>query len=411
MIWLCVYKKTVLVCEIFPSPEVVLCVLTLYGSGMSWRVVTQLHFESHSWRDHTMRCCLGLKCIWFMLERLSESGPNLLTQQNRPAVIGQYIKYWRKPSGMLALLTGIQTRCIVGDRSPDFLSLYLNKNHCRAWRAHIVYRQRLSSAMLILHLVYFSKIGTDWNVHQTWIPTHHCGAVGWTVVHEPRGRWFDSCFLRCSWTRRPDPVAAPSHMCNCFHMEINKICHLIFLVFLVIKHLLVPACGDTTRSLSLSLTLQWADFVASICSVFSTPVSVQMEPTETTLAHKLEAVWRSLRTGGDANGGNSDSQIICRSPRLNIPSSLRVSGLCLSQITITETVLFLVQYTSKEFDRSEKTVATGDCCYLNPLVRRTFRFLGKNQAYFQCGVTIHMILDATKFHWSIFVNGCAHKRL
>uniref|UniRef100_A0A3Q2QMK9 Phospholipid phosphatase related 5b n=1 Tax=Fundulus heteroclitus TaxID=8078 RepID=A0A3Q2QMK9_FUNHE len=40
------------------------------------------------------------------------------------------------------------------------------------------------------------------------------------------------------------------------------------------------------------------------------------------------------------------------------------------------TVLFLVQYTSKEFDRSEKTVATGDCCYLNPLVRRTFRFLG-----------------------------------
>ncbi|XP_057680886.1 phospholipid phosphatase-related protein type 5-like [Corythoichthys intestinalis] len=45
-------------------------------------------------------------------------------------------------------------------------------------------------------------------------------------------------------------------------------------------------------------------------------------------------------------------------------------------ITITETVLFLVQYTSKEFDNSEKTVATGDCCYLNPLVRRTFRFLG-----------------------------------
>ncbi|XP_037311359.2 phospholipid phosphatase-related protein type 5 isoform X3 [Pungitius pungitius] len=46
------------------------------------------------------------------------------------------------------------------------------------------------------------------------------------------------------------------------------------------------------------------------------------------------------------------------------------------EITVTETVLFLVQYTSKEFDRSEKTVATGDCCYLNPLVRRTFRFLG-----------------------------------
>ncbi|XP_067342794.1 phospholipid phosphatase-related protein type 5-like isoform X3 [Channa argus] len=53
-----------------------------------------------------------------------------------------------------------------------------------------------------------------------------------------------------------------------------------------------------------------------------------------------------------------------------------VSGLPTLLITITETVLFLVQYTSKEFDRSEKTVATGDCCYLNPLVRRTFRFLG-----------------------------------
>ncbi|XP_008436749.1 phospholipid phosphatase-related protein type 5 isoform X3 [Poecilia reticulata] len=53
-----------------------------------------------------------------------------------------------------------------------------------------------------------------------------------------------------------------------------------------------------------------------------------------------------------------------------------VAGLPTLLITITETVLFLVQYTSKEFDRSEKIVATGDCCYLNPLVRRTFRFLG-----------------------------------
>ncbi|XP_056155806.1 phospholipid phosphatase-related protein type 5-like [Lampris incognitus] len=56
-------------------------------------------------------------------------------------------------------------------------------------------------------------------------------------------------------------------------------------------------------------------------------------------------------------------------------SSSLVGTLCW-QITVTETVLFLVQYTSKEFDRSEKTVVTGDCCYLNPLVRRTFRFLG-----------------------------------
>ncbi|KAG8009299.1 Phospholipid phosphatase-related protein type 5 [Nibea albiflora] len=62
----------------------------------------------------------------------------------------------------------------------------------------------------------------------------------------------------------------------------------------------------------------------------------------------------------------------------NVPPVLLyalVAGLPTLLITITETVLFLVQYTSKEFDRSEKTVATGDCCYLNPLVRRTFRFL------------------------------------
>lgn len=53
-----------------------------------------------------------------------------------------------------------------------------------------------------------------------------------------------------------------------------------------------------------------------------------------------------------------------------------VAGLPTLLITVTETVLFLIQYTSKEFDRSDKTVATGDCCYLNPLVRRTVRFLG-----------------------------------
>ncbi|XP_061569021.1 phospholipid phosphatase-related protein type 5 [Cololabis saira] len=53
-----------------------------------------------------------------------------------------------------------------------------------------------------------------------------------------------------------------------------------------------------------------------------------------------------------------------------------VTGLPTLLITVTETALFLVQYTSKEFDRSEKTVDTGDCCYLNPLVRRIVRFLG-----------------------------------
>ncbi|KTG46819.1 hypothetical protein cypCar_00028687, partial [Cyprinus carpio] len=53
-----------------------------------------------------------------------------------------------------------------------------------------------------------------------------------------------------------------------------------------------------------------------------------------------------------------------------------VAGVPTLLITVTETVLFLIQYTSKDLDSREKTMVTGDCCYLNPLVRRTFRFLG-----------------------------------
>lgn len=50
--------------------------------------------------------------------------------------------------------------------------------------------------------------------------------------------------------------------------------------------------------------------------------------------------------------------------------------------------MFLVQYTSKEFDRSDQTVATGDCCYRNPMVRRTFRFLGEFGQLCSCGDTL-----------------------
>ncbi|KAI5628719.1 phospholipid phosphatase related 5a, partial [Silurus asotus] len=45
-------------------------------------------------------------------------------------------------------------------------------------------------------------------------------------------------------------------------------------------------------------------------------------------------------------------------------------------ITGTESVLFLLQYISEDLDNREKIIVMGDCCYLNPLVRRTFRFLG-----------------------------------
>lgn len=43
---------------------------------------------------------------------------------------------------------------------------------------------------------------------------------------------------------------------------------------------------------------------------------------------------------------------------------------------MTESVLFLLQYVSEDLDNREKIIVMGDCCYLNPLVRRTFRFLG-----------------------------------
>ncbi|XP_060778021.1 phospholipid phosphatase-related protein type 5 isoform X1 [Neoarius graeffei] len=53
-----------------------------------------------------------------------------------------------------------------------------------------------------------------------------------------------------------------------------------------------------------------------------------------------------------------------------------VAGVPTLVITVTEAVLFLMQYTSKDLESRKKTIATGDCCYLNPLVRRTCRFLG-----------------------------------
>ncbi|XP_026871865.1 phospholipid phosphatase-related protein type 5 isoform X1 [Electrophorus electricus] len=53
-----------------------------------------------------------------------------------------------------------------------------------------------------------------------------------------------------------------------------------------------------------------------------------------------------------------------------------VAGVPTLVITVTEAVLFLMLYTSKDPDSRRKTIVTGDCCYLNPVVRRTFRFLG-----------------------------------
>lgn len=63
-------------------------------------------------------------------------------------------------------------------------------------------------------------------------------------------------------------------------------------------------------------------------------------------------------------------------PLFLLSFSIPLCYVMLFQITVTEAVLFLMQYTSKDLDSRKKTIATGDCCYLNPLVRRTCRFLG-----------------------------------
>lgn len=46
------------------------------------------------------------------------------------------------------------------------------------------------------------------------------------------------------------------------------------------------------------------------------------------------------------------------------------------QISGVELVIFLLHYNLNNLYDQEKVVLMGDCCYVNPMVRRTFRFLG-----------------------------------
>lgn len=46
------------------------------------------------------------------------------------------------------------------------------------------------------------------------------------------------------------------------------------------------------------------------------------------------------------------------------------------QISGVELVIFLLQHDPNHLYDQEKVVMLGDCCYVNPMVRRTFRFLG-----------------------------------
>ncbi|KAM7378734.1 hypothetical protein PAMP_004337 [Pampus punctatissimus] len=53
-----------------------------------------------------------------------------------------------------------------------------------------------------------------------------------------------------------------------------------------------------------------------------------------------------------------------------------VGGLPVVLISGVELVIFLLHYNSNNLYDQEKVVVVGDCCYVNPMVRRTFRFLG-----------------------------------
>ncbi|XP_017585333.1 PREDICTED: phospholipid phosphatase-related protein type 5 isoform X2 [Corvus brachyrhynchos] len=69
---------------------------------------------------------------------------------------------------------------------------------------------------------------------------------------------------------------------------------------------------------------------------------------------------------------NMISSSRCQSQRshMMLPCSVLV------EIIVGETAVFCLQLATKDFENQEKTILTGDCCYINPLVRRTIRFLG-----------------------------------
>lgn len=51
----------------------------------------------------------------------------------------------------------------------------------------------------------------------------------------------------------------------------------------------------------------------------------------------------------------------------------------LSQIFIGEVSMYVMKSTREALLAQEKTIVTGDCCYLNPLTRRIVRFIGKKR--------------------------------
>uniref|UniRef100_A0A3Q3F391 Phospholipid phosphatase related 5 n=1 Tax=Labrus bergylta TaxID=56723 RepID=A0A3Q3F391_9LABR len=86
----------------------------------------------------------------------------------------------------------------------------------------------------------------------------------------------------------------------------------------------------------------------------------------------------------------AEQGFICRDPYLSKPDpgpeqDSRVQpvilfsvlgGLPVVLISGVELVIFLLNYNSNQLYDQEKVLVIGDCCYVNPMVRRTVRFLG-----------------------------------
>uniref|UniRef100_A0A3B5ABP9 Phospholipid phosphatase related 5 n=1 Tax=Stegastes partitus TaxID=144197 RepID=A0A3B5ABP9_9TELE len=84
----------------------------------------------------------------------------------------------------------------------------------------------------------------------------------------------------------------------------------------------------------------------------------------------------------------AEQGFICRDPTLSKPDPgpEQYSGIQpvilysvvggLPVISGVEVVIFLLHYNLNNLYDQEKAVVMGDCCYVNPMVRRTFRFLG-----------------------------------
>lgn len=59
------------------------------------------------------------------------------------------------------------------------------------------------------------------------------------------------------------------------------------------------------------------------------------------------------------------------------------------QIFIGEISMYFIKSTRETLIIQEKTILTGECCYLNPLLRRIIRFIGKHLEHCKLRPCLH----------------------